>query len=85
LRAIAGGFPADFSGAIFVVARIGQSRSTVPDLLGKAGKLSASHPQQEEPIRGSHLCSASRSPSADRGRQGLLVPRSPRTFHQAGD
>jgi len=55
LRAIARRFPADFSGAIFVVAHIGQSRSTLPDLLSKSGKLSASHPQGEEPIRKGHI------------------------------
>ena len=40
---------------MFVVAHIGQSRSTLPDLLRKAGNLSASHPQEEEPIRGGHI------------------------------
>ena len=55
LRAIAGRFPAEFSGTIFVVTHIGQSRGTLPDLRGKAGKLSASHPQQEGPIRKGHI------------------------------
>ena len=55
LRAIARHFPAEFPGSIFVVAHIGQSRSTLPDLLRKAGRLSASHPQEEEPIRRGHI------------------------------
>ena len=55
LRAIARRFPADFPGASFVVAHIGQSRSTLPELLSKAGKLSASHPQEKEPIRKGHI------------------------------
>ena len=55
LRAIARQFPGDFSGTIFVVAHIGQSRSALPDLLGRAGRLSASHPPEEEPIRRGHI------------------------------
>jgi chemotaxis response regulator CheB len=35
LRAIARHFPAEFLGSIFIVAHIGQSRSTLPDLLKK--------------------------------------------------
>ena len=42
LRAIARHFPSEFSGSIFVVAHIGQSRSTLPELLQKAGNLTAS-------------------------------------------
>ena len=55
LRAIAYQFPADFSGTLFVVAHIGQSRSTLPDLLRKAGSLTSSHPREEEPIRRGHV------------------------------
>jgi two-component system chemotaxis response regulator CheB len=55
LRAIARHLPSQFPGSIFVVAHIGQSRSTLPDLLRKAGNLSASHPQGEEPIRKGHI------------------------------
>jgi two-component system, chemotaxis family, protein-glutamate methylesterase/glutaminase len=55
LRAIARQFSGDFPGTIFVVAHIGQSRSALPDLLGRAGKLSSSHPPEEEPIRPSHI------------------------------
>jgi two-component system chemotaxis response regulator CheB len=55
LRAIARRFPPDFSGSMFVVAHIGQSRSTLPDLLQKAGNLSASHPREEESIRKGHI------------------------------
>ena len=55
LRAIARQFPREFPGSIFVVAHIGQSRSTLPDLLRKDGHLSASHPREEEPIREGHI------------------------------
>jgi len=55
LRAIARQFPADFSGTPFVVAHIGQSRSSLPDLLARAGGLSSSHLTEEEPIRRSHI------------------------------
>ena len=55
LRAIARDFPSEFTGSIFIVAHIGQSRSILPDLLRKAGNLSASHPQEEEPIRKGHI------------------------------
>ena len=55
LQAIVRHFPGEFSGSIFVVAHIGQSRSTLPDLLRKAGHLSASHPREEEPIRRGHI------------------------------
>jgi two-component system, chemotaxis family, protein-glutamate methylesterase/glutaminase len=55
LRAIAGYLPRDFPQSIFVVAHVGQSRSTLPELLGKAGSLSASHPREEESIRTDHI------------------------------
>jgi two-component system, chemotaxis family, protein-glutamate methylesterase/glutaminase len=55
LRAIARQFPGDFPGTIFVVAHIGQSRSALPDLLERAGKLASSHPPEEEPIRPGHI------------------------------
>ena len=55
MQAIARHFPSEFSGTIFVVAHIGQSRSTLPDLLRKSSNLSASHPRGEEPIREGHI------------------------------
>lgn len=55
LRAIARTLPADHPGTVFVVAHVGQSRSILPDLLRRAGKLTASHPQEEEPIRRGHI------------------------------
>jgi two-component system, chemotaxis family, protein-glutamate methylesterase/glutaminase len=55
LRAIAHTFPADYPATAFVVAHVGQSRSILPDLLRKSGKLTASHPLDEEPIRKSHI------------------------------
>jgi two-component system, chemotaxis family, protein-glutamate methylesterase/glutaminase len=55
LRAIARQFPADFSGTLFVAAHVGQSHSTLPEILRKAGSLTSSHPQEEEPIRKGHI------------------------------
>src|SRR5215469_7838901 len=55
LRAIAEALPAEFPGTIFVVAHVGQSRSILPDLLRRSGKLTASHPREEEPIRRGHI------------------------------
>jgi two-component system, chemotaxis family, protein-glutamate methylesterase/glutaminase len=55
LRTIAQTLPADHPGTVFVVAHVGQSRSILPDLLRRAGKLTASHPQEEEPIRRGHI------------------------------
>ena len=55
LLAIARHLPAEFPGSVFVVAHVGRSRSTLPELLRRAGNLSASHPREEEPIRGGHI------------------------------
>jgi two-component system, chemotaxis family, protein-glutamate methylesterase/glutaminase len=55
LRAIAQALPADHPGTVFVVAHVGQSRSILPDLLQRAGSLTASHPREEEPIRRGHI------------------------------
>jgi two-component system, chemotaxis family, protein-glutamate methylesterase/glutaminase len=55
LRAIAQAFPGDHPGTVFVVAHVGQSRSILPDLLQKSGRLTASHPREEEPIRRNHI------------------------------
>jgi two-component system chemotaxis response regulator CheB len=51
LRRICEGLPADFPAAVFVVLHISpKSRSVMPDLLSRAGKLPARHPQNDEPI-----------------------------------
>jgi two-component system chemotaxis response regulator CheB len=55
LRAIAEALPADHAGTVFVVAHVGRSRSILPDLLSRVGKLTASHPLEEEPIRRRHI------------------------------
>jgi len=55
LRAIAEGLPPDYSGTVFVVAHVGQSRSILPELLRKSGRLGASHPREVEPIRKGHI------------------------------
>jgi two-component system chemotaxis response regulator CheB len=55
LRAIAQAFPADHPGTVFVVVHVGQTRSILPDLLGRAGKLTAAHPREVEPIRKGHI------------------------------
>src|SRR6516225_9989329 len=55
LREIAQAIPADYSGTVFVVAHVGQSRSILPDLLKRVGRLTASHPREKEPIRKGHI------------------------------
>jgi two-component system chemotaxis response regulator CheB len=55
LRAIAQALPGDFPGTVFIVTHIGQSRSILPDLLSRAGRLTVSHPREEEPIRKCHI------------------------------
>lgn len=55
LRAIAHVLPPEFAGTVFIVAHVGQSRSVLPDLLRKAGKLTASHPREQERIRKRHI------------------------------
>ena len=55
LRAIAEAFPADHPGTVFIVVHVGRSRSILPDLLRMSGKLTASHPREEEPIRTGHI------------------------------
>ena len=51
LRRICEGLPADFPAAVFVVIHISpNSRSIMPDLLSRAGRLPARHPTDEEPI-----------------------------------
>lgn len=55
MRAIARAFPADFPGTVCIVAHVGQTRSILPELLRRAGPLTCSHPQDEEPIRTGHI------------------------------
>ena len=55
LRGIAEALPANYPGTVFVVAHVGQSRSILPELLRRVGKLTASHPREEEPIREGHI------------------------------
>jgi two-component system, chemotaxis family, protein-glutamate methylesterase/glutaminase len=55
LRAIVHQFPADFPGTLFVVVHVGQSRSTLLEILRNAGNLNCSHPQDKEPIRKAHI------------------------------
>jgi two-component system chemotaxis response regulator CheB len=55
LLTIARALPSDFPGTVFAVAHVGQSRSILPDLLGRSGKLTASHPRGEEAIRKGHI------------------------------
>ena len=51
LKQICQGLPPDFPAAVFVVVHISPtSRSVLPDLLSRAGKLPARHPANEEAI-----------------------------------
>jgi two-component system, chemotaxis family, protein-glutamate methylesterase/glutaminase len=55
ILAIAHALPADHLGTVFVVSHVGQSRSVLPDLLRRSGKLAVSHPRAEEPIGRGHI------------------------------
>jgi two-component sensor histidine kinase len=48
---IAGGFPDDFAGTVFMVSHIGANRSHLPELLSSAGSLPVRHPENGEAIR----------------------------------
>jgi two-component system chemotaxis response regulator CheB len=51
LKRICGGLPSDFPAAVFAVIHVNPtSRSVLPDLLTRAGKLPARHPGNDEPI-----------------------------------
>ena len=51
LKRICEGLPSDFPAAVFVVVHISaNSRSIMPDLLSRAGRLPARHPRDDEPI-----------------------------------
>ena len=62
LKLICEGLPSNFPAAVFVVVHISPtSRSVLPDLLSRAGKLPARHPTDEEAITpGHHLCRSAR-------------------------
>ena len=52
LKRICEGLPSDFPAAVFVVVHISPtSRSVLPELLSRAGKLPARHPTNDEAIR----------------------------------
>lgn len=56
LQTIVAGLPPNFPAAIFVVLHISpQTHSVLPDILNRAGKLSAKHPADREPIRRGHI------------------------------
>ncbi|MFZ3236424.1 MAG: chemotaxis protein CheB [Stellaceae bacterium] len=78
LLSIVAGLPRDFTGNVFVVLHIGKSRSQLPELLARAGKLPASAPRDREAIEPGHIYAA----PADRHllvEPGLvLVSRGPR-------
>jgi two-component system, chemotaxis family, protein-glutamate methylesterase/glutaminase len=56
LQKLVAGLPHDLPPAIFVVLHIGpQTRSVLPEILSRAGRLPARHPRQGETIRRSHI------------------------------
>jgi two-component system chemotaxis response regulator CheB len=56
LQKVVGGLPEDFQAALFVVLHLSpHSRSVLPTLLERAGKLPASHPIDGEEIRAGHI------------------------------
>ena len=56
LQTLVAGLPEDFSAAILVVLHLApHTHSVLPDILTRAGKLPARHPQNHEPIRRGHI------------------------------
>lgn len=56
LQRLVSGLPKDFPAAIFVVLHVPpEGASVLPEILKRAGKLSASHAQDGEPIRTGHI------------------------------
>jgi two-component system chemotaxis response regulator CheB len=51
MRRVCGGLPADFSAAVFVVIHVSPtSRSILPELLSRAGRVPARHPKSGDAI-----------------------------------
>jgi len=56
LKELVGSLPEDFPAAIFIVQHVAPNfPSFLPAILGKGGKLKATHPQDGEPIRAGHI------------------------------
>jgi two-component system, chemotaxis family, protein-glutamate methylesterase/glutaminase len=55
LLAVAAILPADFTGNVFIAVHVGRSRSQLPELLTRAGRLPATHPRDNEAIRPGHI------------------------------
>lgn len=59
LRTIAAGLPADLPAAVGVVLHVSPTaRSLLPEILGRAGPLSAGHAEDGEPILAGHIAVA---------------------------
>jgi two-component system chemotaxis response regulator CheB len=50
LRTLAAGLPADFSAAVFVVLHVPPTSSVLPAILTRAGKLTADHARNGDPV-----------------------------------
>jgi two-component system chemotaxis response regulator CheB len=48
---IVSGLPADLRAAVFVVLHVGRGPSVFPEILTRAGRLPATHPEDGEPLR----------------------------------
>jgi two-component system, chemotaxis family, protein-glutamate methylesterase/glutaminase len=56
LKTVVGALPADFPGAVFVVMHLAaRGFSALPEILTKASKLPALHPEDGEPIRAARI------------------------------
>ena len=75
---IAGGFPEEFKGSIFIVSHIGANRSHLPELLISAGSLPAVHPEDGDPIRPGRIYVAPPDRHMLVTRDGIRLWRGPR-------
>ncbi len=88
LREIVKGLPPNFAGSIFVVVHLSpETPSVLPEILERAGRLPASHPEDGEQIEAGHIYVAPPNCHMLLRREGIRLSRGPREnrYHPAID
>ncbi len=78
LTEIMGTLPVDLPAAIFVALHLGPGRSSMPEILTRAGKLPAGHPVHREPIRRGRIYVAPPDRHLRVGNGQLLLEQGPK-------
>jgi two-component system chemotaxis response regulator CheB len=82
LQKLVSELPADFPGALFVVIHLPpRTRSFLPEILNKAGKLPACHPQDGERIQNGRIYVAPPDHHLVLEREHLHLGRGPKEQH----